>query len=58
MDLDKDLSKGVLDSPLNGKEPLITRKLADGDLEDNVEFGYGFWLRFLTLYPVPMKTGL
>ncbi|CAD8140693.1 unnamed protein product [Paramecium octaurelia] len=58
VDLDKDLQKGVLDSPQNGKEPLITRKLQGGELEDNVEFGYGFWLRFLTQYPIALKQGL
>lgn len=47
-----------MDSPQNGKDPVITRKLQGADLDDVSEYGYGFWLRFLAQYPVQLKTGL
>lgn len=32
-------------------------KVLKEDLKDTREYGYGFWLRYLTRYPVPMMAG-
>ena len=49
--MNKDTQKGTLDSPVDGKDPVFTKKYVGTDLDDVNEYGYSFWLRYLTHYP-------
>jgi hypothetical protein len=49
--------KDTLKAPVNGDAPLTKEHTLD-QLPQNInEYGYGFWLRFLTHYPVRMWGG-
>jgi hypothetical protein len=50
-------SADVLDAAHNGAS-IAEIDIADEDLKDSSEYGYGFWLRFLTRYPVAHLDGL
>jgi len=51
------LGDGVLDSPHNGPKPVHEAEIPKKDLENVKEYGYGFWMRFLTAYPVRLLNG-
>jgi hypothetical protein len=52
----KEFKKDYIDSPVDSKEPILS-KLVDSDAASKREYGYGFWLRFLTLYPKLLLNG-
>jgi hypothetical protein len=39
------------------KEPVSTVEINGKDLSDSSEYGFGFWMRFLTRYPTPFYEG-
>lgn len=39
------------------KKPVIDTVVEGEDLDDPSEYGYGFWMRFLTRYPAPLYSG-
>ena len=39
------------------EQPVSEAAVSGKDLEDNSEYGFGFWLRFLTRYPTPLYQG-
>lgn len=41
---------------MDAKDPIL-EKLVEGDVASKKEYGYGFWLRYLTLYPKLMLNG-
>ena len=49
------MKKGMIDIPETGTDPVYTRLFAEFDLTNINEYGYSFWIRYLTMYPVPMK---
>lgn len=47
----------VIDASYNG--PAVAEiDISENDLKDTSEYGFGFWLRFLTRYPEPLFEGL
>ena len=55
LDYERDMKKGLIDVPETGTEAVYTRLFNDFDLGNINEYGYSFWIRYLTMYPVPMK---
>ena len=49
------MKKGLIDVPETGTDAVYTRLFNDFDLGNINEYGYSFWIRYLTMYPVPMK---
>jgi hypothetical protein len=49
-------SEVVIDAAFN-KEAVTDTKVTDENLKNVKEYGYGFWLRFMSRYPVPLLTG-
>jgi hypothetical protein len=48
--------KEIVDAAFD--RPAVADTIVKGDdLSDVSEYGYGYWLRFLTRYPVPMWKG-
>ena len=47
--------RGEIPNEVNNNSPKVDKILAD--TENLVEYGYGFWARFLTAYPVRMLAG-
>jgi len=43
-------SEAVLNAAFDSN-PVVDTVLRKSDLTDTVEYGYGFWLKFLTRYP-------
>lgn len=57
--MDNECVEGVnelMNTGYNGKA-VIDSVVEGEDLEDGSEYGYGFWMRFLTRYPVPLYEG-
>jgi hypothetical protein len=49
------VNKDVLDSPSTKEKPVLDQNVkADNNLE---EYGYGFWMRFLSAYPDRLFSG-
>lgn len=49
--------KGVVDSPHDSKKPAVETDTPQSEVESAKEYGYGFWLRFLTTHPVRLVNG-
>ena len=47
----------IVDSAFNGEKPLADIQATGDKLKDVREYGYSFWMRYLTRHPVPMYTG-
>ena len=39
------------------KPALVDIKVGESDLKDARDYGYGYWMRYLTTYPVHMMQG-
>lgn len=50
-DSDVDTVDGTVDSPSDKKLPVYEDTADPTSIKDPSEYGYGFWLRFLTTYP-------
>lgn len=42
---------GIIDSPFDRKEPAYEDSTDGSEVENIRQYGYGFWMRFLTTYP-------
>lgn len=47
----------TLDSSFDDSDPVFDEDSDRDDVENVVEYGYGFWLRFLTTYPKRLPNG-
>jgi len=47
----------IVDSAFNGEKPLADIQATGEKLKDVREYGYSFWMRYLTRHPVAMYTG-
>jgi hypothetical protein len=56
-DSDVDTFDGSIDSPSDKKTPVYEDTADPTAIEDPSEYGYGFWMRFLTTYPVRLIPG-
>ena len=50
-------SADILDAGFKGND-IARIDISEGDLEDSSEYGYGFWLRFLSKHPDQLLNGL
>lgn len=50
------IPKDVYDTDYDG-QPVIEKAFTPEELEDPSEYGYGFWMRFLTDYPRRLISG-
>lgn len=55
LDFNRDTKKGITDIPETGTDPVFTKVFSDFDLSNINEYGFNIWIRYLTMYPIPMK---
>lgn len=46
-----------MESKSSEHNPKVDKKTSASNLEDLKEYGYGFWMRFLTTYPERLNAG-
>jgi hypothetical protein len=49
--------KGLTDAPSDAKKPIVEYDTPSKDVDAAKEYGYGFWMRFLTTHPIRLING-